>query len=215
MHPPILIKLGGSLIRRPKEEVLRPLGQVISRLPGDHPLLIVPGGGPFADTVRHYGEKLSLGEETCHFMALAAMDQCAFLLQELIPGSRCTDLSATGFSPCLFNHKGPHILLCASYFRQVSAACLPRTWDVTSDSLAAYLAREMQAFLLVLVKSTDIDPRMGEPDVDAFFSRLLPLETPVWFINGRDPDRLARLFHTGRTAGVHLPPYSLSGRIVP
>jgi len=58
----------------------------------------------------------------------------------------------------------------------------------------------------VLVKSVDVSFPLREPDVDGFFSRLLPLPCPVWIINGRHPERLAELLETGKTEGLVIPP---------
>src|SRR3979411_1765033 len=43
-------------------------------------LLIVPGGGPFADAVRDVDHRLGLGDEAAHWMAVLAMDQYAHLI---------------------------------------------------------------------------------------------------------------------------------------
>lgn len=215
MNTPIIIKLGGSLIQHQQDEILPSLGKIIGEFPANHPLLIVPGGGPFADAVRLYGRKFNLKEETCHLMALMAMDQYAFLLQEFIPGSSYTELIPSFPYPVLPHTSAPQILLTSRFFSGVSSAQLPRTWEVTSDSLSAYLAKILNASLLIIVKSTDIDPCVKEPDVDSFFLKLLPLGIPLWFINGKYPERLHRLFHTGRTTGIYLPPNSLTGSINP
>lgn len=223
MSKPILIKLGGSLIRQENGEVLRQLGNIISRAGQRHPLLIVPGGGPFADLVREYGKQLDLGEETCHFMALAAMDQYAYILQERIPGSSLWALSAPEhFQPAELPgpaHSVPcpgvQILLCSHFFRQVPPSDLPRSWDTTSDSLAAYLAQRLNCSLLILVKSKDIEPILQEPDLDPFFRQLLPLTMPTWFLNGSDPERLRLLLETGQTRGVFLPPGSSRAQAQP
>lgn len=213
MRTPILIKLGGSLIHQRNGEILHRLGSIISKLSTVHPLLIISGGGPFADTVRRYSRQFTLSEQTCHFMALSAMDQYAFLLNEFIPGSILTDLSNIKSLSDLPTAPGPQILLCSRFLGQISSDELPRTWDVTSDSIAAYLAKLLPPSLLVLLKSTDIDPRIKEPDVDAFFHQLLPLNMPVWFVNGLYPERLARLLQTGSTSGIYLPANCLSGSI--
>lgn len=210
MPRPILIKLGGSLIQQESGEVLRQLGNIISRYGQRHPVLIVPGGGPFADLVREYGKQLDLSEETCHFMALGAMDQYAFILQERIPGSKVTVLPAARYSrPAVRGiSAGSQILICSHCLGQVPASDLARSWNTTSDSIAAYLARRLNCSMLVLVKSKDIEPTLQEPDVDLFFRQLLPLAMPAWFLNGSDPERLRVLLETGQTRGVFLPPGS-------
>jgi len=194
------------LIHHENGQVLQRLGKVITSFSGKHPLLIVPGGGPFADCIRHYGKELHLSEQTCHFMALLAMDQFAFLLKEFIPGSRLTELTDPISFFQLNLSSEPRILLCSRYLSLLSPEELPQSWAVTSDSIAAYLAKLLGASLLILVKSLDIDPEVKEPDVDSYFHTALPPTLPVWFLNGLYPERLAQLLETGHTQGVYLPP---------
>ena len=185
MPNPIIIKFGGSLLSDAQN--LHHLAQIIA---GSPQALIVPGGGPFADLVRHYGTLLHLSEETCHFMAISAMDQYGYILREYMPGCR--------------------IFSCSPFLAQVPEEELPRSWDITSDSIAAYIAREMNASMLIVLKSIDIGPHLNEalnePYVDAFFKNLLPLPFPCWFINGNFPERLKNLLATGAACGSVLPP---------
>jgi len=216
MLKPILLKLGGSLIHHQNINILRQIGEIISQCSTEYPILIVPGGGPFADLVRQYGSKLKLSEQTCHFMALSAMDQYAFLLQEFITGSKLTDLANREFPIHMMTNSSfqPQILFCSQFCRKLSVNELPRSWDVTSDSIAAYLAKELDCTMLVILKSTDIGLTLREPDVDSFFHQLLPLDMPVWFLNGLYPERLSRLLTTGSTQGIYLPPKKTCGQSV-
>ena len=67
---PLVVKLGGSLI-----DSLPNLVPVLCRSP--RPVLVVPGGGTFADSIR----RLDLRDETTsHWMAVAAMDQYGLLI---------------------------------------------------------------------------------------------------------------------------------------
>lgn len=229
-----LIKIGGSLVTRDQEyrggklghdnladqgcgpgrlnqdSALRRLGEEIGHLAFAHRLAIIPGGGPFADTVREYGKRLGLSQESCHFMALLAMDQYGYVLKESIPGSRLEVLGTTTLDRVAKEMASgfpasPAIWLCSQLVSRIPAHELPRSWAVTSDSLAAYLARKMKAGLLVLVKSTDVALPLGEPDVDTFFSKLLPLPCPTWIINGHQLGRLTQLLTAGKTTGVMIP----------
>lgn len=204
MPKPIIIKMGGSLAKQENGKILSQLGKILTDYADKYPLLIVPGGGPFADTVRDYGEKFNLSDPTCHFMALLAMDQLAFLLKDFIPGSRLTDLSDPASLFQIDSHPVPQILLCSRYISLIPAEDLPRSWDVTSDSISAFLAKKLDAALLVLLKSTDIGPEVKEPDVDGYFCKILSPAQPVWFLNGLYPERLAELFEFGETYGLRL-----------
>lgn len=215
-HGPLIIKIGGSLIHHDHGQVLRQLGKVISQFSERYPLIIVPGGGPFADKVREYGQQFILNDSTCHFMALLAMDQFAYLLKELIPGSVLTELSSPNGldfteedpswprGPSLIS--APRILLSSRYISQLPQTALPHSWDVTSDSIAAYLANQLGASQLVFVKSIDIDPDLKVPDVDPYFHNLISWDIPIWFLNGLYPGRLTQLLETGHAPGVCLTP---------
>ncbi len=115
------------------------------------PLVIVPGGGAFADIVRAMQPDMGYDNETAHAMALLAMQQYALALASLWPRLVCVEKPSKvikalkrGEIPCW----GPS----ASALDKT----LPKTWEVTSDTLAAWLAREIKAERLLLIKSLDL-----------------------------------------------------------
>ncbi|WP_036294233.1 aspartate kinase [Methylosinus sp. PW1] len=143
---PLVVKLGGSLAASP---ALRRWLAALRRYPG--PLSIVPGGGPFADAVRSAQEALRFSDAAAHDMAIMAMEQYGRALCDLEPGLRpaatlreATAAHAQGaiavWSPVAMTRANPQI---------------PASWDMTSDSLAAWYAHEAGARALLLVKSVD------------------------------------------------------------
>ena len=165
MKPPLVLKVGGRLASDPV--VLRRVAEVIGRLGVEVPLVIVPGGGPFADTVRDVDDRYALPASAAHWMAILGMDQYAHLLAALIPGSEVV-VDQGGIMATI--DRGVIPVLAPSQW--LSAADeVPHSWDVTSDSLAAYLAMLLGAERLVLVKAVE-----GGNDhlVDAYFTRVLP-----------------------------------------
>ncbi|MEP9351210.1 aspartate kinase [Xanthobacter sp. KR7-225] len=139
--PPVIVKLGGSLLSGPPP---RPLLQRLARQRG---AILVPGGGSFADAVRDAQPRLGLSEGACHAMAILAMEQTAYALADLCPAlARChsqADLAAPRSGAALWF---PAAML-------LGAADIPASWDVTSDSLALWLAARLGARRLVLVKA--------------------------------------------------------------
>jgi 5-(aminomethyl)-3-furanmethanol phosphate kinase len=118
---------------------------VCAALAGRRSLLVVPGGGRFADAVRDADRRFGLSDETAHRMAILGMEQFGHLLGDLIPGAeRCTDLEHIG--------TGTSVLLPAG----LALEELPASWDVTSDSIAAWVARRTGAGRLVLVKAVAV-----------------------------------------------------------
>ncbi len=212
-----VIKIGGSLSRG---NGLAALCLEISHLGRRRPLLVVPGGGEFADLVRKTYAQYALSESAAHYMALLAMDQYGFVLSQLIAGSsRVKDLAQarriaeSGSTAILLPSEGI-----------VHADPLPHSWDVTSDTIAAWVAHKAGCRRLVLLKDVDgifkHNSSSGHPDeliaeltveqlskidggVDRQLPRFLariPLET--WVVSGLHPERLAELMDTGRTIGT-------------
>jgi dihydroneopterin aldolase len=120
--------------------------------------VIVPGGGAFADAVRREQQRLGFSDRAANRMALLAMEQYALVLVDLVPDlvpCRTIDemrktLAAGGVPVWL-----PSLLALAD-------PAIPESWEVTSDSLAAWLAGRLGAHALVLVKSIAA-PRPLEP----------------------------------------------------
>ena len=151
---------------------MRELGELGRR----HPLLVVPGGARFADAVRGADRRFGLQDESAHRMAILGMEQFGWLLGDLIPGAeRCTDLSASAGRT--------RVLLPAA----LPLDDLPASWDVTSDSIAAWVAREAGAERLVLVKAVEV--------VDDYFPTAIKgARFETWVIR---PERLAELLERG------------------
>jgi aspartokinase-like uncharacterized kinase len=133
----LVVKVGGSLFSE--------AGKTVSLLRGGRrPLLVVPGGGPFARLVRSMG----IPDDPAHWMAILAMDQFGWYL-------------ASGGMPVTHDlslPRGVEILL--PYRAMHERDPLPHTWNVTSDTIAAWVARELGLGLLIL-KSVDGITRNG------------------------------------------------------
>jgi 5-(aminomethyl)-3-furanmethanol phosphate kinase len=128
---PVVVKLGGSLYRRVPDLV--PVF-----LASDRPLFIVPGGGIFADAVR----KTLADNDSAHWMAVAAMDQYGWFVAS--QGIRTTALLTVPDKPVIF----------LPYCSMQKHDPLPHSWDVTSDSIAAWVA-DVLGLELLLLKSVD------------------------------------------------------------
>jgi 5-(aminomethyl)-3-furanmethanol phosphate kinase len=143
-----VVKLGGAVLGA------RAFG-ALSGLPADGRTLFVPGGGPFADAVRAVDAELAIGDDAAHWAAILGMDQYAHVLAALIPGVQLVTGPPSGV--------GLPILAPYQWLRAVDP--LPHSWNVTSDSIAAWVASAVGATRLLLVK-----PGAGGPGlVDPYF----------------------------------------------
>ena len=207
-----VVKVGGGLDDRALPALCTTLGELGKR----HPLIVVPGGASFADAVRDADRRFRLRAPTSHRMAILGMEQFGWLLSDLIPGAeRSTDLTRAGGGRTT-------VLLPAA----LPLDELPASWDVTSDSIAAWVAGHVGAGRLVLVK--DVDglfsewPARGRPlerltvaelaalrpgAVDSYLPTALEgAAFETWVIGGRDPERLVELIERGETVGTRLLP---------
>jgi 5-(aminomethyl)-3-furanmethanol phosphate kinase len=161
----VVVKIGGSLLQR-VEEFDRVLG-VVAELGRARRLLIVPGGGPFADAVRAVDARVRLSDHGAHWMAILAMDQHAHLIAERLVDSALVT-SATEIAHAQSSGRIP-VLAPYRWLREVDP--LPHSWDVTSDSIAAWCADAVGASQLVLIKPSGAS---GGDVIDRYFSQALP-----------------------------------------
>lgn len=139
---PLVVKVGGGLLRAEGWEGLRRACDEVTELARDLPVLLVPGGGPFADAVRAVDAEVGLGDEVAHALALRAMDQLGLLLAALLPGA---ELLARLVAP-----RSLGLLQVAPAFDGIPG--VPQSWEVTSDSLAVLAAGAIGADEVVLLK---------------------------------------------------------------
>jgi aspartokinase-like uncharacterized kinase len=153
-RPRIVVKLGGSLLGGARLERL--IAAIIGR--DDLEIAIVTGGGPFANAIRDIQARIEFSGPLAHRFALDAMDKLSDVLAEreprLQPGCTTATMEAAWSA-------GRVPLWSTSEVRNGHAA-ITESWAVTSDSLAAWVAAEIGAALLVLVKSVDAGPATPE-----------------------------------------------------
>ena len=169
MVPLVVVKVGGGLLRT--EGALDRVCATLGAHGAAGPLVVLPGGGPFADTVREFERRVGLSADAAHWMALLAMDQYAYVLAERIPGAELVEDSA-GIAAALARGR-PAVLAPFRWLR--NADVLPHGWEATSDSVAAFVAGALDAARLVLVKPADA---MADP-VDRAFAGVVPAGLPV------------------------------------
>jgi aspartokinase-like uncharacterized kinase len=210
--PDAVLKLGGSLCRRAAS--LKRLVTALAALSRRRTLVVVPGGGAFADAVRRADRRFALGASSSHRMAILAMDQTAYLVCDL---SRRTAMvrAAREIQAGRLNVLAPSAWM-------LREDALPHCWDVTSDSIAAWVAWKLRARRLVLLKSVDgvfgerragrrsrhLVARVSSQElgdlVDGYFARALTPGIDCWIVNGSRPERVAALLATGSTYGTEV-----------
>ena len=215
------IKLGGGLISYSEE--LRNLIKFLDKLSTSYQLLIVPGGGPFADIVRDIYSQYNLSDTIAHWMAILAMDQYGFFLSNLSENAITTH-SIDKAKELAKKNKFPILLPFWLLYEQDQ---LNHSWDVTSDSIAAYIASLIKAESLILLKDVEgifkHDPKqepselIAELDrhdfsafemqrcVDKHFPKILAQSNiRCWILNGRHPSRIIEALKDQKPIGTEI-----------
>ena len=150
----IVVKLGGSLAE--SDALIKCLNSVEQNYQRGE-IVIVPGGGAFADQVRLAQQHWQFDDQTAHKMAILAMQQMALLFKGLKSHFAIAG-SLTDIHQQLDQQK---IVIWSPDIIELDNAGIQATWDITSDSLAAWLAKILSARELILVKSAIIDPELS------------------------------------------------------
>jgi aspartokinase-like uncharacterized kinase len=137
-----VVKIGGGLLRENGLDGLRRACAAATEMASRRPVLVVPGGGPFADAVRAVDAQVGLADDVAHVLALRAMDQLGVLLRGLLPSA---ELVTTLVTPRVLG-----LLQVAPAFADRPE--VPQCWSVTSDSLAVLAAAAIGAEAVVLLK---------------------------------------------------------------
>lgn len=168
-----VIKLGGSLMDC---DELPAWLDAIQSLAMQTNVVIVPGGGKFADKVRESQSLYQFDDHAAHNMALLAMCQYAYLLVD-----RARELAIIQHAEVALleqNSALPYLWLPTALLENSEE--IPASWDYTSDSIALWLATKLAADRLFLVKSKTIDHTLSiekhieNNDLDAGFKQFLP-----------------------------------------
>ena len=192
-----VVKIGGSLFPNYAIELAEQLEKSNS--------VIILGGGEFANLIRRYDEEIHFTEHTNHWRAIDCMDIIAKLVNDKVESTKLAfsieevnKISDEGLTP---------IFVVSDFLkREDPFEC---SWDVTSDSIAAYVAHLLNANLLIVTNVNGIytqEPKepgstfiskidattlltFQESSIDVMLpSLLLEFGTNCYVVNGKCPD---------------------------
>ncbi|MEZ6130925.1 MAG: hypothetical protein R3C59_19825 [Planctomycetaceae bacterium] len=156
------IKCGGSLLDQP--DLAARLLALIDMAKVTSAVVIV-GGGSTVDVVRDWDRRFHLSARDAHRLAIHAMSLNARLLATLherfVLVSHIRELSLVRDGQVAV----PDVASVLNELEQTHSA-LPASWDVTSDSIAAWFATVCDSAELLLLKSVDLPPAIP-PDATA------------------------------------------------
>ena len=201
---PIVVKLGGSVVRSPELAVWL---DAIAR--AQVPIVVVPGGGALADEVRACQSRLGFGDASAHRMALLAMDQLAWAVAGLRPGFK---VGATEAELRDALERGS-VAVWAPYASIAGRSDVEESWRLTSDSLALWLAVRIGAAQCYLIKSIACPktPRLSARQLardgiveEAFADMLAETGTPTILLGRGDHDSFVASAAEGHSCGAEI-----------
>ncbi|MDG2015232.1 MAG: hypothetical protein P8J33_17130 [Pirellulaceae bacterium] len=179
-----MIKVGGSLLQC--HNLPERLENMLNALPKLRNVIIV-GGGELVDTIRGWHEVHGLSEQWSHHASIRLMSETAQLLKEICHGFDFVD-RIQDIPP-----QGNTILDCNYHLARHSG--LEPSWKTTSDSIAAEIAKVLDANELWLLKSISpathsVADWVQNGIVDQHFTQTYDHARPLYLLNLATPDSL-------------------------
>lgn len=140
----VVVKLGGSVMKHSHSLVNALQKYFENSRDKEHSILIVPGGGIFADSIRTISEKYEIGDDAAHWMAILSMEQYAHYIIDKTGVNSVQNINEVP--------SGVSVLLPYKMLRENDK--LAHSWNVTSDTIGAWIARETGSRF---IKVTDVD----------------------------------------------------------
>ena len=197
-----VVKIGGSLFPNYAIDLTNQLKNTNS--------CIVLGGGEFANLIRKYNDEQDFSDEVNHWTAIDCMDIIAKLVNDKVESAKLAytidevnEISNEGLTP---------IFVVSEFLKDEDP--FECSWDVTSDSIAAYVAHLLNANLLIVTNVNGIytqEPKevgstfiskidatklltFQESSIDVMLpSLLLKFGTNCYVVNGKYPERVLSL----------------------
>lgn len=175
-----VIKLGGSLLSNPS---LPERFKSWSQRQPPAVQVIVCGGGTIVDALRDYASLWKLSEEFSHDVAIELTSATSQLFAEVLQLPLCASWQELASLLDLARQSTAQPLTIIFDYSHWSVAIneLEKSWRITSDSVAAVIAIQLEADELALLKScevpefTDIDYLRQKGIVDDAFADFSPL----------------------------------------
>lgn len=151
----MLAKIGGRILDNTSslENCLGQMKFLLNKMDILDKIVLIPGGGNYANFVRFLDQRGELTRDYSHWMAITAMEYNGILMCKKFPFlkyiDRYSDLTRR------LKSKDKEIITFGplSFLRENDE--LPHSWDVTSDSIALFIANKLNCSSCYLLKDVD------------------------------------------------------------
>lgn len=197
-----VVKIGGSLFPDNAIELAKKLKNTNS--------LIILGGGEFANLIRKYDSNLTFSSKVTHYTAIDCMDIIAKLVNDKVESARLV-YSIDEAQKVSDKNLTPIFVVSDFLKKEDPFEC---SWDVTSDSIAAYVSHILNANLLIVTNVNGIYTREPSEEGSKFINKidakklltfeessidlmlpslLIEFGTNCYVVNGMYPERVLSL----------------------
>jgi len=211
-----IIKIGGSLFPENAIKLCETIKEFNNTLQNPVKILIICGGGLFANKIRNYNTKIQFSNTANHKSAILCMDIIGTLLADKVEGFKT--VKSIEKAEIIMDQGIIPVLIPSDIMEHLDP--LEHSWRVSSDSIALYLSNLIKAKLLI---ATDVDGiythdpsqdgaklikiirakkllNFGETSVDEFLPELLiRYKSNCYVVNGKHPDRIISIIQ-GRSS---------------
>ena len=219
----VVVKFGGSLLAR-LEDVKRFAVTLGALRRSGIRIVVVPGGGPTDKTIEAIDRQQRLSLEICHRACALAQDQTGLVISDESFSDALRTCDNFEDLRRVLDSERVAVLLPSRILFALDP--IERTWDVTSDAVAAWVAWLLSARSFAI--ATDVDgvfssgrigseehllPKisardlvaMGHTAVDRCAAEfLLGRSMDCFVFNGKDPERLGRWLTGEPARGTHV-----------
>lgn len=201
-----VIKIGGSLFPEDAVSFCKTLNDFKEGVKSSPRIMLICGGGEFANKIREYNEEQFFSDSANHNSAIICMDIVGTLLADKI--DNFSAVKSLEDIELICNQNEIPVLLPSTLMEQFDP--LEHSWRVSSDSIALFISHLLKAKLLI---ATDVDGiythdpshddakliknisakkllNFGETSVDEFLPELLmKYRSKCYVVNGKYPER--------------------------
>jgi aspartokinase-like uncharacterized kinase len=152
-----IFKIGGKILEN-FEDLNSTISQLTQLFEKDRiqKIILIPGGGSLANFIRNVYSELKFTEELGHWMGVISMNYNGIELGKKFPEVDIIE----DINTLRKLHKSLCIFLPYRFLKEIDR--LPHSWDVTSDSITLFLAKELDIPHSFLIK--DIDGILNNQD---------------------------------------------------
>ncbi|TFG03305.1 MAG: hypothetical protein EU539_12370 [Promethearchaeota archaeon] len=152
----IIAKIGGKILEVPENlnSTIIQLKSLLNEHNKISKIILIPGGGSLANFIRYLDKKINLGDDLAHWSAIYAMEFNGMKICKQIPEIKCNNdfKNLVQFTEAE-NKQELCVFLPYKYLKKNDE--LAHSWDITSDSIAVYVAHKLNLNACFLIKNVD------------------------------------------------------------